>query len=1141
MSGPLDAIAVAAVRTVLPLSRALTDGWAMRTMLRDMGWAIDLSALDDAVLDAIPGASEVVAGITEALALAEQLADGEAEAGDIVGATIELVEGLAPQIERFATFDPAGLIDDDASALAAPSFWSELALDLPEYLLLRYLRDYQPVVHGTFRVLGVVVDEERQNPFLDDAPPVDTVRQRLVWDHVTALIGEPDGYLRDHYAWIPGREIDHGSLIADTAGLVSALGLNASRTPVATELGPESADGFYPPGHPAFATAEQLDVPIAQLLDEATGAITVLAVQAVPVPTTRSVSAPVDGIYFTAAAGGTVTGPVTLDDTWTLTTRSGLAAPGATGLVVSPGSAVVREGSEAGLTLMATPTDPWRLLGGTSGPRLMLYGVEIAFDTRVGPPVEVVLAVRSAGEPGMELLIDPGDGDGFVSGLLAAVQLSVPVELGVSWSSATGFTLDAATGLAITVPIDRQVGPVHLEALHLLVIVGTDGFSFTAGVTASAALGPLDVSVANIGLQFALAPPDGAGPLHASLAFKPPDGLGVGIDVGVVSGGGYLDIDVEAGIYEGIVDIDILGVGISAVVIIETDVPGVDGWSMFFALFLELPSIQLGFGFTLTGVGGVAGVNRTLDPEALGSAVRSGSLDAVLFPEDPIGSAPLIIDTFKAIFPAADDRVVFGPIVRIGWGTPTLVEAELGIVLVLPDPVTIAVLGSVTAILPTPDVDLVAINLDIGGVIDFGAQSLTISASLHDSHVVGFALSGDMELRANFGGQPDFLMALGGFHPDFVAPAGFPSLGRLRLALNPNPLLEVIFECYLALTSNSVQFGAALDFAAEIAGFGIAGGASFDAMVQFSPFMLSTSLGFYITVTAVGIDLAGVWLDISVTGPNPWAIDGVARFKVLGFEEQIDVHEIIGSPRDEPVIDPVDTRTALTEALALPEAWAVVASPSGSGVTLAASAPVDGRQLASPDSTLAVSQQIVPLGLDLAHVGEAPIEEYRRFDLEALPGGIPATGTTIDWFAPATFFDLSPVEAISGPSFEALTNGITLGGGDPIAGAPVEGSLEYEQILRDPEMGIERLELDNYEPLEKTNPLLATAHSQISSSRNPYTANIDNPKHVDDVEYALVDALTGTELSHHTTWSAARTATSTTGVTVITPSWELVS
>jgi hypothetical protein len=196
--------------------------------------------------------------------------------------------------------------------------------------------------------------------------------------------------------------------------------------------------------------------------------------------------------------------------------------------------------------------------------------------------------------------------------------------------------------------------------------------------------------------------------------------------------------------------------------------------------------------------------------------------------------------------------------------------------------------------------------------------------------------------------------------------------------------------------------------------------------------------------------------------------------------------------------------------------------------------------LASPESTLAVAQRIVPLGIDLAHIDDAPLGQFHRFELEALPGGIPATGTTVDWFAPASYFDLSPVEAISGPSFEALANGITLGGGDAVAGAPLTGSLEYEQILRDPEMGIERLDLDSYEPLEQANPLLATAHSLISSSSNTYAATVDDPKSLNDAEYALVDPMTNGELSSHTTWSAAKVAAGamTSGTAVISPTWE---
>ena len=36
---------------------------------------------------------------------------------------------------------------------------------------------------------------------------------------------------------------------------------------------------------------------------------------------------------------------------------------------------------------------------------------------------------------------------------------------------------------------------------------------------------------------------------------------------------------------------------------------------------------------------------------------------------------------------------------------------------------------------------------------------------------------GDMALRANWGGKPNFVLAIGGFNPRFPAPAGFPQAG----------------------------------------------------------------------------------------------------------------------------------------------------------------------------------------------------------------------------------------------------------------------------------------------------------------------------------------------------------------------------
>jgi hypothetical protein len=1117
VSGPLDAIAVAGVRTVLPLSRALGDGWALRTMLREMGWAIDLSAIDDALVAQIPGAAAITSAVGEAIELVGQMEDPDAQAGDIVGAVITLVQQVAPEIERLADFDADALIADATSPLAASEFWAELALDLPEYLLLRYLRDYQPVLRAVLRMLGVIVDEDRQSPLMLDPPPGMAARERLLTSALTSLVDDPDGHVSERYGWQPNSEIDHSSLIADLAELLRTFHFPSRQEPIGPEFGPEADDGFYPTGHPALLSARQLSVPLVQVLSETTGEVAEFGLQVVPVPSTPTADAPVDTLYVTALADSLPEGRIEVDDLWTFEARSGFATPGATGLLCAPGSVTFDDsvaGSDGGLTLAATPDEPWRLLGGDSGPRLLLHGVELDLDIRRGPPVELAIAARTAGDPGLELVVDPGDGDGFVSALLSNVDLSVPFELGLSWSSVDGFVLDAATGLAVDVPLGQRIGPIELNTLHLLFVVGTDGFSFAAGITASAELGPVVCSVANIGMLLELAPPDGGGSLQASLAFKPPEGIGIGVDLGVVSGGGYLDIDVEAGSYDGVIDLEVLGVGVCAVAIIDTKLPDVDGWSMFFALFLDLPSIQLGFGFTLTGVGGVAGINRAIDVDALGSAVRSGSLDTILFPEDPIADAPIIIEEFRSIFPPADGSYVFGPIVKIGWGTPTLIEAELGIVIQLPDPLVIVVLGSVSAVLPHKDLELVALNLDVAGAIDFEAGTLAIDASLHDSHVVGFALSGDMALRAEFGNAQAFLMSVGGFHPRFDPPGDFPDLRPVTFGITAGSVLRIDFMSYFALTSNSVQCGADFTLDADVMGFGVYGSCGFDALIQFSPFMVITSVDFEVSITAAGVDLMGVMLYASVEGPNRWHVIGTARFEVLGFGKDIRVDELIGSKESEPAVEAADVLTELLVALATDDAWRVIEA-NDSAVTLQEIDDPNAPLMATPDSVIEVRQTLVPLGIDIEQFGNAPVRDHSTFELTAV--GLEQSGTLDDWFAPGQFFELGNDDKLEGPEFELMRSGIQFGGGAPIAGEDVGVDTGYKAYIIDPEF-----------PEEETSLGKGVVHELYGVPVTAHTQGGFNVVHTDTVgtkapTFVVVDD-GGTTVTSTTTWSAAYTA-----------------
>ncbi len=96
--------------------------------------------------------------------------------------------------------------------------------------------------------------------------------------------------------------------------------------------------------------------------------------------------------------------------------------------------------------------------------------------------------------------------------------------------------------------------------------------------------------------------------------------------------------------------------------------------------------------------------------------MRSGSLDAILFPENAIADAALILSEIDSIFPSAAGQFVFGPIVKVGWGTPTVVESTR-VAIQLPDPLTVSLLGALSAVLPREDTPILELH------VNFAARS----------------------------------------------------------------------------------------------------------------------------------------------------------------------------------------------------------------------------------------------------------------------------------------------------------------------------------------------------------------------------------------------------------------------------------
>jgi hypothetical protein len=182
---------------------------------------------------------------------------------------------------------------------------------------------------------------------------------------------------------------------------------------------------------------------------------------------------------------------------------------------------------------------------------------------------------------------------------------------------------------------------------------------------------------------------------------------------------------------------------------------------------------------------------------------------------------------------------------KIGWGTPTLLTIELGIIIEMPSPVVLAILGVIKAVLPSDTNRILAIQVNFLGIIDFSKKYLSFDASLYDSKILTFGLVGDMALRLYWGDNPAFLLSVGGFHPKYTPPPAMnlPAMQRLAIILANDSNLKINVQTYFAVTSNTAQFGASVSAMAHAWKIQAVGAVWFDVLFQFSPFHFMADMG----------------------------------------------------------------------------------------------------------------------------------------------------------------------------------------------------------------------------------------------------------------------------------------------------------
>ncbi len=1003
------ALAVAA-GIALRLADALTDPAAFRWTLGRLGW-------------------DVAEPPAEYAALGRQARDIAATARSWTGPPpIDEVAGLIAGV--VALGDGLAGLETTPPGVDAAAFRDDLVSALPDLLLAEALADLAPGVAELARAAGALVTEDVPAAGRRGAHP----RTRLDTGALRALVSDP------------------------AAALVAATGWGAADAPAArlADLVVDALAGF---GLPTGARGLRPDEMTALTGEEGTGGGSLHEVRLVESWGDDGLAVGLAAELVAGGSGGDslvelrarwsagLGGALDLGGGWTLEVAADADPADPPALRFTPAGVTGRPPAAGGAVVEATlrrrPEEPAILLGSAGGSRLEApeLAIGLALSADATPELRATIDL-----PGLALVLAAGDGDSFLSGILGegGQRYAMPMEL--AYGTASGLAAGGPLGLALSLPLDLALGPITLERVDLSLGIdpGDPGVLAQGRVTVdlAGALTVLAARVEGIGVRMALTEGAATTTPGLELGFVPPTAIGLTLEGPAVSGGGFIAIDAVGGRYSGALGFDALTVGIDALVVVDTQLPSdPGGWALFASLSASFPGIPLGFGFTLSGVGGLLAVNRGLDGDALALGLRSGAIDSLLFPDDPVRDSAELIARIDDYFPILPGNVVFGPVAQIGWGAPTLITAELGVVLSLPEGV-IAVMGAIEALLPTPEAPLLSIRMDVLGVVDVPAGTVSLVASLHDSHLLGtITLDGDMAMYLRATSDPYFLLSVGGYHPSFQPPSSLPAafqdLRRMSAAITLSLTVGITLSGYFAVTSNTLQFGGAVKVEASVefllTTYTAAGWFDFDVLLVFSPFAIIADLSAGVSVSAGDRELFGVHLSVALEGPQPWLASGRAEFEFfgIGVDFAFDIgHHAVGAPPGR-----VDVLGQVVAALESPASWAA-GGPAGPVADLSiVTAEGDGDENTlwiRPDHSVSARQSIAPLDHDLDLFGHLlPLAGQERLALEdagALrPDGSPVAldwTAAAGWFAPSQFEALSSPERLARASFDEMTDGV---------------------------------------------------------------------------------------------------------------------
>lgn len=994
-------------------------GWDLPPGVRDIGLAqLDVSA--------------VAARLDELVELRSQEEPSDVDVAAAVG---EVLVALGTALDDLAGI--AASFQAPQSYLQATDIVDEFFPRLADVLVIQLVGSVSPVAVPVGILLGVF--ELTPLPADPATFQVAHVRQVVRWDRLSMLATDPGRAPREVYGW-GTTAFDGNRLVGNIARVLEHV---SDRVAVrAMPRGAEEVVAGRPV--PEADTDPRVQLFASIVKDLGVGGLDV-GLTLYPVRETAP-NATDAGLGLSPFVVGTADVEFPLSDTLSLGVSASPDVQGGLALVLRPGADPEVVTGLLGVPARGSTTASFSLqLRSTAraGGRHVLLSVPgLAIDAAAvtaGLGVDPIVVGRL--EDG-RIQVVPDRSDGFLASIVPPEGVNAALDLEVSWSHDKGLRVNGGVGLRASFALHTRLGPFGVDTLDLAVTGDPDGIAARATVGGAVVLGPfvatLDAVGVSVGLRFERG---NLGPVDGDATFVPPTGIGLAVDAGIVTGGGFIARDPATGRYSGAVEVTIGDVAVTGVGVLDTRLPGdASGYALLVALRATFPGIELGYGFRLTGVGGLLALNRRVDVDALRSRLASGTAGRILAPEDPVRHAPALLADLDAVFPPAPGVTVVGPTAQLTWAG--LVRFDIGLFVELPGPARVVLLGSARAAIERDGRAYLVIRVDIVGEVDLQRGTAAFDAVLVDSQLLEVLdLTGGAAFRLSVGDQPYAVLTVGGFHPAYnPEPLVFPSsLARVAMVHgHPDDRLYLRFEGYFAVTTNTLQLGAAVEAVINAGNFNIQGIVQFDALIQFEPFRFAVDIRASVRVRYKSRTLAGLTLTGSLAGPGPVVLRAKVCIELLFFDICFSDTFTLGSSTP-PQATPIASALAALAA-ELDEPSTLHASGTDRFVVLQPAPP--GPPVLSPVGQLVWVQRRAPLDVLLQRIGGTPLGSPQRVTATSPD----AAGAEVEWFAPGSFADLTDDQALNRKPFERLAGGLRLGAPGTVDGPAKARALTIRQI-----------------------------------------------------------------------------------------------